>query len=197
MPSARRRSTAFTLLELLIVVALIGILAGMMIPSSNPGEFARLEAAAAVLGRDIDYARNLAVTNADNYKLSFNLTDNAWVLTHSGTNAALDALPITPLHRASDPPNQQLVALNALPGLGGSARVFAVWSLSNPVQAVDDLEFLPLGETTRTQPTVVWLAAGTGARTRYIAVRVNPVTGLYWVEDFRASTPTPGTYTGS
>jgi prepilin-type N-terminal cleavage/methylation domain-containing protein len=198
MPATRQPpSAAFTLLELLIVIAVIGILAGMLIPNPNTTDYARLEAAAAILGRDIEYARSLAVTNADNYKLTFDLVGNAWVLTHSGTNAALDALPITPLHRASDPPDQQAVALNQLPSVGGSARLFAVWSLSTPPVAVSDLEFLPLGETTRAEPTLVWLAAGSGTATRYLAVRVNPVTGLYWVEGFRASEPTTATYTGS
>jgi prepilin-type N-terminal cleavage/methylation domain-containing protein len=184
-----RSRDAFTLLEMLIVLVVIGALAGMMMPRTDTSAASRLQAVAGILGRDIAYARNLAVTNADNYKITFDLNNNRWILTHSGPNTALDNLPITPLHRASEPANQQIVSLNELPSLGGSTRLHAVWALTTPPQTATDVEFLPLGETTRTQGTLIWLAAGTGAETRYISVRVNPITGLYWVENYR--------YTGS
>ena len=112
MPATRTRPpTAYTLLEVLIVVAIIGVLAGMMIPDTSAGVQTRLQSVAAILGRDIGYARNLAVTNADNYKITFDLTANKWTLTHSGTNTALDALPISPLHRASATATQQTVTV--------------------------------------------------------------------------------------
>ncbi len=197
MPAKRQNlKRGFSLLELLIVMALIGLMAGLLLPATNPNVHSRLYAAATVLGRDVDYARNLAITGADGYKIAFSLADNSWTLTHSGTNRALDALPITPLHRASDPSNQQAVALATLPNVGGTVKLFAVWSLTNPPQPVSDLEFLALGETARTQSTLVWLTAGAGAETRYLAVRINPITGLYWVENFCATTPTVGTYAG-
>jgi prepilin-type N-terminal cleavage/methylation domain-containing protein len=197
MPAKRPPlNRGFSLLEMLIVLALIGLMAGLLMPATNPNVHTRLHAAATVLGRDVDYARNLAITGADNYKITFSLADNTWTLTHSGTNSALDALPITPLHRASDPSNQQVVALDQLPNVGGAVKLFAVWALTNPPQPVADLEFLALGETARPQSTLVWLVAGAGDETRYLAVRINPVTGLYWVEHFRATVPTVASYTG-
>jgi prepilin-type N-terminal cleavage/methylation domain-containing protein len=190
----QRPSHAFTLLELLIVVAIIGVLAGMMVPNSNPDAYTRLESVAAIVGRDIEYARNLAVTNSDNYKVTFNVANDECVLTHSGSNASLDALPITPLHRASDPPNQQTVSLDNLTHVGGAVSLVAVWELTSPPQVVSDIEFQSLGETVRAEPTLIWLATGAGAGARYLAVRVSPITGLYWVEGFRVNAPTPATY---
>lgn len=189
-----RPPAGYTLLEVLIVVAIIGVLAGMMIPDTSAGVQTRLQSAAAILGRDIGYARNLAVTNADNYKITFDLTANKWTLTHSGTNTALDALPISPLHRASDTATQQTVLLDKLVNIGGTASLYAVWALSTPPQTVSDVEFQSLGETTRTQPTLVWLSAGTGTDTRYISVRVNPTTGLFWVENFQSTVPSTATF---
>jgi hypothetical protein len=169
----------------------------MMMPRMDTSVASRLQAVAAIVGRDVAYARDLAVTNADQYKITFDIINNRWTLTYSGTNSALASLPITPLHRSSDPPNQQIVNVDALAGIGGSTRLYAVWALADPPQTVTDIEFLSLGETTRTQPTLIWLAAGTGSGTRYLSVRINPITGLYWVESLRSTAPTPATYTGS
>ncbi|MGD9722397.1 MAG: Tfp pilus assembly protein FimT/FimU [Pirellulales bacterium] len=190
--SSRR---AFTLLEVLIVLAVLGVLAALLIPSTNPDAYARLEMAAAAVGRDIEYARSLAITHDDNYRIDFDLANNRWTLVHSGSNSALNTLPITPLHPATDSPDQQTTTLGELPGVGGTTRLHAVWALAVPPQTITDIEFEPLGETTRSEPTLVWLATGTGDSTRYLSVRINPVTGLYWIEGFRATEPSPATYT--
>ena len=129
--------------------------------------------------------------------MTIDLTLNQWVLKHSGTNTSLDPLPISAFHRPSDPPNEQTVALASLPSVSGSVRLWGVWAMSNTPQSVTDIEFTALGSTTRTVPTMVWLTAGSGSMTRYISVRVNPVTGLYWVENFQAATPNPGAFVGS
>jgi hypothetical protein len=44
---------------------------------------------------------------------------------------------------------------------------------------------------------MIWLTAGAGSNIRYLSVRVNPTTGLYWVENFRSTAPTPAEYSGS
>lgn len=195
MSATRRRPNhAFTLLEVLIVVAILGVLAGIIVPSSNPDTYARLEAMAGILGRNIEYARNLAVTNSDNYKITFDVPGNQWILTHCGSNAALDDLPITPFHLASDPPDQQIVLLDEMSHVAETVRLHAIWELTTPPETVDAIEFHSLGETMRTVPTLIWLASGTGTGTRYISVRVSPITGVYWIEGYRATEPTTATY---
>jgi prepilin-type N-terminal cleavage/methylation domain-containing protein len=188
MPHAPRQS-GFTLIELLIVVALLSLAAGMIIPSANPSLRDKLEGATQLIASDIALARSLAVANDSNYRITFDLTQNRYVLQHSGSNPALNNLPRSPYSLPSDPATQYIIRLSNLPHLGGTARLHAVRALSSSPQTVTNLEFGPYGETTRTEETQIWLAAGVGSATRYLSVRVNPVTGLTWIENFQATDP--------
>ena len=186
------RPSGFTLIELLIVVSLLALVAGMIIPHANPSFRDQLEGDAEILAGDVAFARSLAVSNDSNYRISFDITRNQFALTHQGTNPALDTLPRSPYALPSDPADQHIVRLASLPHLGGTARLHAVRALGSSPQAVSDVEFGPLGETTRPEETQIWLATGTGSATRYISVRINPVTGLTWIENFQATDPTGG-----
>ncbi len=184
------RRDAFSLIELLLVLVIMGIFAAMAIPSASPSLHDQLEGVARVMAGDIAYARNLAVVNSDTYRLTFDLVNNQYTLTYSGTNPSLATLPASPFHSPSDPPNQQIVRLANLPHLGGSVGIYNVYSMQSPAQAVSYVEFGPLGSTTNANSTVIWFSAGNGPEARYISVRVNPVTGLTWVENFQATAPT-------
>lgn len=184
-----RQSAGFSLVELLIVISIIGIIAGLIIPGANPSLRDQLQSTAQLIANDIAYARGLAVSNGSSYKLSFDLTNNQYVLRHSGTNSTLNTLPPSPFHLRSDAANQHTIRLADLPRVNQQARLFAVYAQGASPATVSDLEFGPLGETTRTQPTIIWLTVGTGADQRWISVRVNPVTGLTWVENFQATNP--------
>jgi prepilin-type N-terminal cleavage/methylation domain-containing protein len=188
MPHPPRQS-GFTLIELLIVVALLSLAAGMIIPSANPSLRDKLEGATQLIASDIALARSWAVANDSNYRITFDVALNRYVLEHTGSNPALNSLPRSPYSLPSDPANQYIIRLANLPHLGGTARLHAVRALSNTPQTVTNLEFGPYGETTRTEETQVWLAAGVGSATRYLSVRVNPVTGLTWIENFQANDP--------
>jgi len=191
------RKSGFTLIELLIVISIMGILAGLAITSSNPSLHEQLQLAAQTLAADIDYARNLAVSNGSKYRFTFDSNLDQYVLKHSGTNTALNTLPMTPLRSRSDPADQQIVTLADLPHVGAPVQIYSVLAMNSPVQAVSDLEFGPLGETTRTAQTVIWLGAGAGSATRYLSVRVNPITGICTIENFQATAPATAGGSGS
>jgi prepilin-type N-terminal cleavage/methylation domain-containing protein len=189
MSRISNRRTAYTLLELLMVVAIIAIVSAALIPSANSGVSEQLEAAARVLAADLDYAHTLAVTYESKYRTSFNTSAHTWTLTHSGTNAALSSLPASPFHAVQAPATQRTTQLRSLPGASVQLSIYAVLSQGSPTASVSDVEFGPLGSTTRTAETVVWLTAGAGSATRYVDVRVNPVTGLVTVGSFRSTAP--------
>ncbi len=197
MARCANKTAGYTLIEMLIVVTIMSILAAMAIPSMNPSLYEQLEGVAQVLAGDIAYARNLAVVNDSTYCFTFDTVNNQYILKYSGTNPALTNLPKSPFGLPSDPPTQQTVQLANLPHIGASVQLVAVYSMVSPVQTVSNLEFGPLGQTTRAGNTVIWLAAGSGTATRYLSVRVNPITGLTWIENFQTQQPTISEVTGS
>jgi len=185
----RMTNSGFSIIELLIVVAIMGILAGLVLPRSDPGLHEQLRSAAQIMAADLAYGRSLAGINNSRYRFTFDTTNNRYILEHSGSDPALDILPNTPFRSLDDPPDQQIVAFEDLPHLGATVRIVEVAAQGSPPQPVGDLEFDPLGGTSRAAETTVWLAAGTGSATRYFQLGVNPVTGLTTVGAYSGDGP--------
>lgn len=188
--SRAAQPSGFTLLELLIVVALVGILAAAAVPAMQPSIHDRLQGAARLLAVDLGAARDLSVARGSPHRLTFDLTQNRYTLTHSGTNTAFNTLPATPFRSPYDTATSQVTDLDELPGWrAGSIAILVArreGSLSAPVTFV---EFDSLGQTSISDDTVIWLGAGAGSARRYLTVRVNATTGLPSVETFGATGP--------
>jgi prepilin-type N-terminal cleavage/methylation domain-containing protein len=192
MTGRPRHRNGFTLLELLIVVTLMSIIAAVALPSAAPSIGVQLSSAAEVVAGDLAYGRSLAVLNNDTYQFLFDLTDNQYTLEYSGSNPALATLPPNPFHASQDSATQFVVRLAQLPRLGVPVSLYDVQELTpSPVEATS-LQFGPLGATTQTPPTVIWLTAGTGTAKRYLSITVNAATGLTTVGAITASTPATG-----
>lgn len=58
-----RRRRAFTLTDLMMTIAVIGIVAAVAIPSTAPSARARLRGGAMLLGSDIEYAQTLSLAS--------------------------------------------------------------------------------------------------------------------------------------
>lgn len=190
MARSRHKPDGFTLIELLIVIALMGILAGVVLPSSSPSLHDQLQSAAKILATDLAYARSLAVTHGSTYRVSFDTKNNRYVLRHSGTNPALDTLPASPFRNPDDPPDEHVVNLADLPRMAAPVELVGAAVSNGSLIRTDHVEFGPLGETTESAPTMIWLSAGPAGDKRYIVVYVNPITGLATVGPYSGTGPT-------
>lgn len=187
MSVKRTTHAGLTLIELLLVIAIMSILAATVIPSvsGNPTEYVR--AAARIVAQDLGYARSLAVLNNSTYRVTFDVTGNRCTLTHVGTNTSYNTLPANPFAGPGSTATEQVTDFDDLPLLQGAS--VSLHSVMAGTVSVTTLDFGPLGNTSRTNETVVWLTSGSGDTQRYVAVSVNPVTGLVSVGAIQASSP--------
>jgi len=169
---------AYTLVELMVVIAVIGIIASVVITTLNPGIHDKLDSVAQIVIADLDYARNLAVSNGSTYKITFDPGGDSYVLTHDGSNPALDNLPSSPFGQSTDPPDQQTTVLSSLPAGGPKVSVYGVYKLTPSAVLVNDVSFGSFGETTRPEQTVIELTCGYGENKRIRVVYIDPITGL-------------------
>ena len=179
----------YTLVEIMISIAVLGIMAAAAVPLFQPDVAAQLEAFGRIVAADLAHARDLATTNNSKYRLTFEKNENRYYLEHSGTNSALNTLPTTIYRHVLNTAARQYTDLDELPQLGAGAFLEAVHSPASPPTAVTTVEFGPLGSTTQSAETVVWLSSGAGDGKRYVAVRINPTTGLADVDRITAVAP--------
>lgn len=178
-----------TIIELLITIAILGILAAAIVPQITSDIPERLTAAGQVVVADLDYARSLAVANNTKYRLTFEPAQNRYYLQHSGTNALFNVLPASPFRQATDSASKQTTDLSALPIPAPRVRLVAVLRMQAGGVTATDLEFTPLGGITAAYEHQLWLACGSGASQRFISILVNPVTGLAQSGPVKASLP--------
>jgi Tfp pilus assembly protein FimT len=167
-----------TLVELLMTIAVLGILAAILIPQLSGDVPERLSAAAQVVATDLDYARSLAVANNTAYRFTFDVPNNRYVLRHSGTAAQFNTLPPSPHRQNDDPVTQQTTSLAALPIPEPGVRLVAIVQMQGSGTSTSEIEFNALGGTTCPQASVVWLVCGKGTIRRFLSVSVDPITGL-------------------
>lgn len=178
MPRSHRKSAAFTIIEVLLVVALMVILTGLILPNSNPSIHEQLDSAARILIGDLAYARSLAVTYGEACTVTFDVDGNRYILDHSRVDG--------PFRNADDPAGQYVVRLADWPNLGPPVRLVGAAASGSQIS---DLEFGSLGGTTLPGEKVLWLSAGQGSEKRYITIRINPVTGLATIGSFSGEGP--------
>jgi prepilin-type N-terminal cleavage/methylation domain-containing protein len=185
----RRTVSAFTLVELLIVLVLVSILAKIAISSTSPNAYEELNSTATIVTGELMYARGLAVGNNSTYRFDLDTTNNQLVMRNTGSDPTLTTLPSSPFRSASDPSDQYIVAFARIPTLGMPVVLLGGQTSGASPQSLTSVEFGPYGSTTQVNTTVIWLTAGSGTSRRFMSVTVNPVTGLAAVGSYTASAP--------
>ncbi|NIL98277.1 MAG: hypothetical protein GTO62_14395, partial [Planctomycetales bacterium] len=182
---------ALTLLELVILLVVLSTVAALVIPDMRPGVVEQLRSAGRVVAAELDYARNLAVTFNSDYRVTFATSLNQVVIQHVGSDTTLNVLPPSPNRSASDPPDQQILRLGALPGIREPVSILGVTAgpVGGAEQLVDHVDFGPWGETSRSVPTTLWLSAGAGDAAHHLPLTIDPVTGVVRLGDPQGERP--------
>jgi len=194
-----KKRAAFTLLEVLLVVALLAILASVVVPAAQTQQPLTLEAAARRVASDLRYARNLAIQYGTPVTVQFDTRAGTYDIRWAGDVTAPMPRPWNPtllssdgnsIHHSLNPHNRS--------EFGRTHFVFAAIYRSPSQSAVDDVTFGPTGGTgpARNEDTIIWVGLGRGEDSRFIRIRISWVTGLVWVgsptSQFLLSAARPG-----
>jgi prepilin-type N-terminal cleavage/methylation domain-containing protein len=182
-----KTARSFTLIELLIVVALISVALGFVVSEFSGSQAGAARNAAAIVSLQLEYVRELAIGNNSNYTVTFDTSNNQLVLTHSGSDNTLDTLPDTAFWVSNSAKTAQSLSLGGLP-LNWKIRVIGATPVDDDTTELTSLEFLPNGGTTEENDAIVWLRIGTSQPT-YAPITVLAGTGLTENGDLTRSYP--------
>jgi prepilin-type N-terminal cleavage/methylation domain-containing protein len=183
------RRRGHTLVELMMTVAVIGIISAMAIPVFQSDVASSLNATADVVIADLMQARQYAIANNSQYRLTFEVPNNRYYLEYSGANSALATLPTSIYRDPANTATRQYFDLDDVPHLGATVYLNSVLTAASSPTTLTTVEFGPLGATTQAADTVIWLVAGDGDSLRYTNVRVSAVTGLVQQGEIDAAGP--------
>ncbi len=174
-------------------MTIVAVVAGVVLTQFDSSARDQLVGTAQAVVSDIAHARNLAVTNNSKYKITFDRATNSLSITHAGTNSALDVLPSSAFHSAESAGTSLVTRLAALPL--ASDGVDLAWTETSSYdeygtgEAVTDVEFGPLGETTRSLGTTIWLSAGVKGDRTFLPIHIDPITGIASIGSITAIVP--------
>lgn len=185
----RRPSRGFSLIEILVVVAILAALAGMAVTLSEPSPAARLQMTADMLAADLERAQELALSRGSPHRATFEGAERRFVLKHVGTNAGFHNLPKYVQTRPSEATTQATYALDERSAYGEYVSVAAFEPASIYVDDEFPVQFAADGSLTDGRTATIWLTSTDNGRTVYLPVRIYAVTGVVSIGTTVATLP--------
>jgi len=172
---------AFTLIELLIVVVVLGILMLAALPDANTAAQQQADAAARMIEADVAYARSLAVARPDQRVLLVVDGPNNRYYLQTKTPGADDDTATTLVHPGTGRP--YVVQF----GPAGSPAVRGVRLYAEDLGGDSVLVFDPSGGTDQDDAAILQLAAGNARR----EIQISPQAGKVTTSNQLTTTLTP------
>ena len=82
----RRKGGGFTIVEVVIVVVIIGIAALIAVPMMSSAASLQIRSAANMIAADIEYARSMAISRGQNYKVVFDKDADSYKIVDQSDN---------------------------------------------------------------------------------------------------------------
>jgi prepilin-type N-terminal cleavage/methylation domain-containing protein len=176
---SRSRHPGYTLIEMMTVIVIVGILATVALPTFSNGQSVGLKSAGRILASDLRLASDLSVQYSTQYTVTFDLTNNQYqlTLTGSGNPPALQ----NPQAPPGTPAGTYVVPIGPIDGSTtdvNGVRLLGA-KLKTTGQSVTNISFGALGGTgpARTDDTEIWLIHGPVTTPQYLRVTVTAMTG--------------------
>lgn len=185
----RRPPRGFSLIEVLVVVAILAALAGMAVTFTEPSPPARLQMTADMLAADLERAQELALSRGSPHRATFEGAENRFVLKHAGANAALHDLPAYARTRQAEVRTQATYALRERSGYGKYVSIAAFEPAALYVEDEFPLLFAADGSLADGRTATIWLASFDDGRTSFLPVRIYAVTGVVSIGATTATLP--------
>jgi len=167
--STQFRQAAFSLIEILMVLAILGIMAAIMVPSIGTTGDSQAASAVRVLQADLDLARSMALTTQQPYAVVFSTDLKSYKVVANYAGMGGDYSTVTAIDDPATPQKKRDVTLSVLNKMGLVAPV----SLS--LGGKTYVKFLSQGD-----PEVggtITVTAGKSAWT----ITIQPLTGMMTV----------------
>jgi prepilin-type N-terminal cleavage/methylation domain-containing protein len=166
--SNRKTLPAFTLVEVVIVLMVIGIVAAIVIPMHVSAASTELKIAANIVASDLEYAKSMAISTGKSYSVVFNTSAESYCIKDSAGQVITHPVHLGSSYIVSFAGDGRLDKVNIVSTTFGAANTIKFDSLGSPYD----------GTGAALTNGVVQL----GAEKQTIKVKVEPVTGYISIE---------------